>query len=123
MPGYFDLYLLPIPKKNMKAYRGMANVFGQVVREHGATEYREFVSTGAKTMPGCKGVEQILKPKKSEAMVFSVVGFKSKKHRDRVNQKVFEDPRMGKMMKKKPVFDMQRMYLSEFEAFVGFKNR
>jgi uncharacterized protein YbaA (DUF1428 family) len=123
MAGYVDLYLLPVPKKHLKAYRGMANLFGKVVRAHGATEYREFVASGAKPMPGCKGVEQILEPKKGEVMVFSVVGFKSKKHRDRVNQKVYEDTRMQKMMEKKPIFDMKRMYLSEFETFVGFKNR
>ena len=43
MKGYVDLYLLPIPKKNIKAYQKIANKFGQIVRDHGALNYREWV--------------------------------------------------------------------------------
>ena len=38
---YVDGYVLPVPKKNLQAYRRMAQKAGKVWREHGALEYRE----------------------------------------------------------------------------------
>jgi len=34
--GYVDIYLLPVPEKNLEAYRRQAATFGTVVKEHGA---------------------------------------------------------------------------------------
>jgi uncharacterized protein YbaA (DUF1428 family) len=127
MAGYVDLYLLPVPKKHMKTYRKMASVFGKVIKDQGALEYREFVASGAKPMHGIPGVDKLLKPKKGEVLVFSVAGFRNKKHRDKANAAMMNDPRMAKMMKKMekmgPVFDMKRMHLSEFETLIGFTHR
>jgi hypothetical protein len=33
--GYIDLYLLPVPKKNLAPYRRQATIFGSVAREYG----------------------------------------------------------------------------------------
>jgi uncharacterized protein YbaA (DUF1428 family) len=38
---YVDGYVLPVPKKNLTAYRRMALKAGKVWREHGALEVRE----------------------------------------------------------------------------------
>jgi uncharacterized protein YbaA (DUF1428 family) len=38
---YVDGFLLPVPKKNLQAYRRMAEKAGKIWREHGALEYRE----------------------------------------------------------------------------------
>src|SRR5262245_47879023 len=123
MAGYVDLYLLPVPRKKLKMYKGMAKTFEKVIRDHGALEYREFVASGAKPTMGIKGVESAIKPKKGEALVFAVAGFKSKKHRDRVNGKVMADTRLHKYMQMKMPFDMKRMLLSEFKTLVGFTSR
>ena len=40
---YVDGYVLPVPKKNLAAYRRMAQKAGKIWREHGALEYRECV--------------------------------------------------------------------------------
>ena len=40
--GYVDIYLLPIPDRNVATYREQATLFGQVAREYGALRYREF---------------------------------------------------------------------------------
>jgi len=38
---YVDGFLLPVPKKNLPAYRRMALAAGKIWREHGALEFRE----------------------------------------------------------------------------------
>jgi uncharacterized protein YbaA (DUF1428 family) len=40
---YVDGYVLPVPKKNLRAYRRMAQVGAKVWRKHGALEYFECV--------------------------------------------------------------------------------
>ena len=39
--AYVDGYLLPVPKKNLAAYKKMAAKAGKVWRELGAVDYRE----------------------------------------------------------------------------------
>jgi uncharacterized protein YbaA (DUF1428 family) len=46
---YVDGYVLPVPKKNLPAYRRMAAKAGKVWREHGALEFRECVGDDLKT--------------------------------------------------------------------------
>ena len=41
MARYVDGFLLPVPKKNMAAYKRMATTASRVWRDHGALEYRE----------------------------------------------------------------------------------
>jgi uncharacterized protein YbaA (DUF1428 family) len=118
MAGYVDVYALSVPRKNLAAYTKLAKTFAKVVKDHGVLEYREFVSAGEKPMKGVKPFDVLVKPKRGEVVVTSLVGFRNKAHRDRVNKAVFADPRMQAMMKQKPVFDMKRMYVGEFETFV-----
>ena len=41
MSKYVDGFVIPVPKKNLAAYRRVARIAGKVWREHGATEYIE----------------------------------------------------------------------------------
>ena len=41
---YVDGFIVPVPKKNLKAYRSMARKAGKIWREHGALEFRECVA-------------------------------------------------------------------------------
>jgi len=40
---YVDGFVLPVPKKNLNAYRRMAKAASKIWREYGALEYRECV--------------------------------------------------------------------------------
>jgi len=48
MSRYVDGFVLPVPKKNIAAYRRMAQKSGKVWREYGALEYIECVADDVK---------------------------------------------------------------------------
>ena len=57
--------------------------------------------------------------KEDEIVVFSWIVYKSREHRDAVNAKVMEDPRMKDMMDpKKMPFDGMRMFFGGFRSFL-----
>jgi uncharacterized protein YbaA (DUF1428 family) len=121
MGRYVDLYLLTVPRKNLAAYRKLAKRWGAIMADAGVLAYREFVASGAKPMKGMegmKGVDTLLKPKKGEVVIFSVVEFKSKAHHDATNERGWKDPRMQELMEMKPIFDMKSMRIGEFETLV-----
>jgi uncharacterized protein YbaA (DUF1428 family) len=116
---YVDGFLLPVPKKNVKRYRRIAQQAGKIWRQHGALEFRECVGDDLKPKMGMPFPRTVrLKP--SETVVFSWIVFKSRTHRDRVNAKVMKDPRMAKMMEKGPMpFDEKRMAYGGFKVLVN----
>jgi len=115
---YVDGYVLPVPKKNLLAYRRMAAKAGKVWREHGALEFRECVGEDLKTKK-IKSFPSLVKPKPGETVVFSWIVFKSRAHRDAVNAKVMKDPRLAEMMDMKSMpFDPKRMAYGGFEVMV-----
>ena len=119
MPNYVDGFILPIPKKNIEAYRRMARKAGKVWREHGALEYRECIADDVK--PGkWTSFPQSVKLKPDEVVWFSYIVYKSRSHRDRVNAKVMKDPRLAGMMNPKSMpFDGKRMIYGGFAPFLG----
>src|SRR5688572_30755221 len=119
MAGYVDLYMLPVPRRNLPAYRKLAKAWGKIMRDHGVLEYREFVAKDSTLMKGMPPVAKLVKPKRGEVTVSSVVGFRNKAHHDRVNGAAMKDPRMKALMESKPLFDMKRMHIGEFETFVA----
>src|SRR5262245_13218773 len=48
MPRYVDGFVIPVPKKNLDAYRRLAQKAGKIWREHGALEVRECVAEDVK---------------------------------------------------------------------------
>lgn len=111
---YVDAFLLPLPKKNVAAYRKMAQLGSRVWREHGALEYRECIGDDLKIPPTLSFLASA-QAKKNETVVFAYIVYKSRAHRDKVNKAVMADPRLAKLMTKKMPFDCLRM------AFGGFK--
>lgn len=111
--AYADGFVIPIPKKNVAAYRKMARLGRKVWLEHGALEYYECVGDDLTVPAMFAGFGKMAKLKKNETVVFAWIVYRSKAHRDRVNAKVMADPRM-KVPKSMP-FDHARM------AFGGFK--
>ena len=115
---YVDGFVLPVPKKNLKAYFAMAKKAGKVWHDHGALEYRECVGDDLKVKFGVSFVKTI-KPKPGETVVFSWIVYKSRAHRDRVNADVMKDPRLAKMMDPKAMpFDCKRMVYGGFKVMV-----
>ena len=107
--------MLPVPEKNLKAYRDMAQKAGKIWKEHGAVEYVEAIGEDLEVKFGLP-FTKLAKLKPGETIFFSFIIYKSRAHRDKVNAKVMKDPRMNKMMEKGPMpFDMKRM------AYGGFK--
>ena len=115
---YVDGYVVPVPKKNLAAYRRMAQKAGKVWRDHGALEYIECVADDVK--PGKQtSFPQSVKLKPQETVVFAYVVYKSRAHRDQVNAKVMKDPRLANMMDPKAMpFDAKRMFWGGFKVLV-----
>ena len=115
---YVDGYVLPVPKKNVAAYRRMAQKAGKVWRDHGALEYMECVADDVK--PGKHtSFPQSVTLKPGETVVFAYIVFTSRAHRDRVNAKVMKDPRQANMMDPKALpFDGKRMFWGGFKVLV-----
>ena len=80
MAHYVDGFVIPVPKRNVNAYRHMAQMAGKI-----------------KTKPG-------------ETVVFSWIVYKSRAHRDRVNAKVMKDPRIAKMPRVMPFDVKRMLY-------------
>jgi uncharacterized protein YbaA (DUF1428 family) len=116
---YVDGFVVPVPAKNLAAYRRMASMAGKIWRDHGALEYTECVADDVK--PGKRtSFPQSVKLKRGEKVVFSWVVYKSRKDRDRVNAKAMKDPRMAAMMNPKTMpFDGKRMFWGGFKVLVS----
>ncbi|MBN1205486.1 MAG: DUF1428 domain-containing protein [Myxococcaceae bacterium] len=115
---YVDGFVVPVPKKNLQAYRRMAQKAGKIWKEHGALEYIECIGDDVK--PGkLTSFPQSVKLKPDEIVVFSWIVYKSRAQRDRINKKVMADPRLASMMDPKSVpFDSKRMFYGGFKTLV-----
>ena len=114
--SYVDGFVLPVPEKNIAAYRKMARQAGKVWVEHGALEFVECV---ADDVPVGKTTDffRSVKCKKGETVVFSYIVYKNRRHRDAVLKKVFADPRINMDPKEMP-FDAKRMFWGGFKTIV-----
>jgi uncharacterized protein YbaA (DUF1428 family) len=115
---YVDGFVLPVPARNLAAYRRMASKAAKVWREHGALEYKECAADDVK--PGKRtSFPQSVKLKRGETVVFAWIVYKSRKHRDSVLKKVMQDPRITGMMDPKAMpFDSRRMIWGGFKVMV-----
>lgn len=116
--AYVDGFVLPLPKKNLDAYHEIASKCGAIWREHGALQFRECVAEDVK--PGkLTSFPQSVNLEPDETVIFSWIVYKSRAHRDEVNDKVMKDPRMAEMMKPEAMpFDGKRMIYGGFEMLV-----
>ena len=115
---YVDGYVLPVPKKNLQAYRRIAQKAGRIWREHGALEYRECAGDDLDVKWGVP-FPRMMKVKPGETVVFAWIVFKSRAHRDSVNAEVMKDPRLAAMMDPKSMpFDHKRMVYGGFKILV-----
>ncbi|MBT9597910.1 MAG: DUF1428 domain-containing protein [Vitreoscilla sp.] len=118
MSVYVDGFVVPVPLKDLAAYRRLARLAGKVWKEYGALQYTECVADDVK--PGkLTSFPQSVKLKEGETVVFSWITYKSRAQRDKINKQVMADPRLAKMMDpKKMPFDGKRMFWGGFKGIV-----
>ncbi|MEK6773548.1 MAG: DUF1428 domain-containing protein [Bdellovibrionota bacterium] len=116
--SYVDGYVIPIKKKNIKAYRKMATLGCKIWMEHGALDYYECI--GDDFAKWGWGFPKMCKLKTGETVIFAFIVYKSKVHRNKINAKVMKDPRM-KMDGVTMPFDMKRFSMAGFKTVVQAK--
>jgi uncharacterized protein YbaA (DUF1428 family) len=115
---YVDGFVIPVPEKNLAAYKKMATLASKVWIEHGALEYRECVAEDA-PVGKLTSFPRSVKLKPNETVIFAWIVYKSRAHRDRVNSKAMNDPRMQKIMDTIGIpFDGKRMIFGGFDMIV-----
>jgi len=118
MGKYVDGFVLPLPKKNVEAYKQFSEKAGKVWREYGALEYIACIGDDVK--PGkVTSFPQAVKLEPDETVVFAWIVYESREHRDRVNAAVMKDPRMANMDPKKMPFDGMRLVYGGFEILIS----
>ncbi|HTE42613.1 MAG TPA: DUF1428 family protein [Steroidobacteraceae bacterium] len=117
--SYVDGFVVPVPKKNVVAYRKLAKKTGKVWIDHGAVEYREFVADNV-PMGKLTSFPQSVKLKKDEVVVFAYIVYKSRRDRDRVNKLAMKDPRVVNIGPQSMPFDTKRMFWGGFKSIVEY---
>lgn len=113
---YVDGYLVPVPKKSLKAYLRLARLGAKLWKKHGALEYKECIGDDLKPKWGLP-FPKAVRVKPGETVVFSFVVFKSRAQRDRVNAAVMKEMQTQCPTLEMP-FDCKRMVYGGFEAVV-----
>jgi uncharacterized protein YbaA (DUF1428 family) len=115
---YVDGYVLPLPKRNLNAYRRMAQKGSKVWKKYGALDYKECIAEDISIQWGVP-FPKMIKVKPGETVVFSYIVFKSRAHRDSVNKKVMKEMMDDPSMNVNPMpFDVKRMVYSGFKVIV-----
>ena len=118
MTTYTDLFVVPVPNKNIETYRKDAEQLFAVWREHGALSGVELQADDAPKGTVTSFPRSVdLKP--DETVFVGIMTFRSRAHRDEVNAKAMKDPRMAGMNPKTMPFDAKRMFFGGFKPFVG----
>ena len=115
---YIDGFVIPVPAGNRDAYRDAAAKAAPIFRQYGATR---IVECWGDDLPDgdVTDFRGAVKAEGGETVVFSWIVFRSRAHRDRVNAKVMEDPRLADMMEPEDApFDAKRMIYGGFQIAV-----
>jgi PhnB protein len=119
MTAYTDLFVVPVPTKNIEAYRKQAEQFFAIWREHGALSCVEVEADDA---PAGKvtSFPQSVNLEPGETVFVGIMTYCSRAHRDEVSARAMQDPRMAGMMDPQSMpFDGKRMFFGGFKPFVG----
>jgi len=114
--AYVDGFVVPVPKKKLKAYLKMAKWGKRVWMKAGALDYKECEGDDLKVKFGMSFVK-LAKLKKGETVFFSFIVYKSRAHSDQVNKKVMKEMMASGMPTDMP-FDVKRMAYGGFKGLV-----
>jgi len=116
--SYVDGFVVPVPVKNLAAYRRLAKKAGKIWREFGALDYKEWIGDDV-PVGKLTSFPRSVKVKRGETVVFAWIVYKSRADRDRINAKVMKDPRLADMMDaKKMPFDGKRLIYGGFKLLI-----
>jgi uncharacterized protein YbaA (DUF1428 family) len=131
---YVDCYLVPVPRENKAAYKELARISADVVREHGALrvikcwldesgpEASSYHATEARLESENYGsFARAAGAREGETVVISYVEWPDKAARDAGMQKVTSDPRM-QFQDRSPVFDGRRLIAAGFKPMLDEEN-
>lgn len=114
---YVDGFLLPVPKGKIEEYRAIAKKSSEVWKDHGALDYRECVGDDVNPQFG-RSFADAAGAGPDDTVIFSYIVYNSREHRDEVNAKVMEDPRIANMPPESMPFDCSRMFYGGFKTIV-----
>ena len=117
--AYVDGFVIPVPKKNVKAYVKMAREGFRMWRKHGALDYKECVADDLEPAGMPAFFPKLARLKPGETLVFAYIVYKNRKHRDSVNKKVMKEMAVLGGPPKDMPFDMKRMAYAGFKVVVG----
>ncbi|MGK2877003.1 MAG: DUF1428 domain-containing protein [Solirubrobacterales bacterium] len=118
MAKYMDGFVVAVPRSKLDEHKKLARAGRKAWLEGDALDHREFV---ADDVPYGKETwfPRAVARRNSETVVFSWITYKSRAHRDRVNEKVMKEPKIIKLMEDAaPVFDASRMIWGGFSALI-----
>ncbi len=117
--SYVDGYVIPLPESNIYAYKEMAEKMGTIWMEHGALAYKECIADDIDSDMSNGTFRKAANSSDGETIIFAFVIYKSREHRDEVNQKVFQDPRVKESCDENNMpFEINRMIMGEFSVMV-----
>lgn len=119
MANYLDLMVQVVPKKNAKAYLKLSEKMGEFLLKHGAKSSHDYISDDENALKLSLGKAFKLKP--TEVLVVGTAGFKSRKHRDEVMDRVMADPKFQKYAKPPAFLDQKRGFFGGFETINALK--
>ena len=120
MAQYVDGFVIPVPKRKVKAYLRMAKMGAKMWKEHGALAYSECVAEDL-AVPFGMGFRRMARLKAGETVFFSWIVYRSRAHRDKVTAAVMKDPRMNDPSMTEGIpFDMKRFAMGGFEVMVAW---
>jgi len=109
--AYIDIFVVPVPKKKLKAYQAHAKKWARLWKKMGVLSYTESIADDVK--PGkLTSFPQSVLLKKDEVVAVGTMTFKSRKHRDTFWKKAMAMPEMS--MTDMP-FDGKRMFFGGFK--------
>jgi len=117
--SYVDGYIIPLPESNIDAYKELAEKMGVIWMEHGALAYKECIADDIDSEMSNGAFRKAANSSEGETVIFAFVVYKSREHRDEVNQKVFQDPRMKESCDENNMpFEINRMIMGGFDVMV-----
>ncbi len=117
MGKYVDGFLLPIKSENIDKYKEIAQMAGEIWKEHGAFEYIEAVGDDLEHEKMVSFVKSA-DAQEGETVIFAFIVFDSKEERDRINALVMADERLKEIMTCDKTFDYTRMAYGGFKTLV-----
>jgi len=115
---YVDGFVFTVQKSRIEEYKKLANAAAPVWKEHGALSYTECLIEDER-IEGVYSFLDMCDMKEGRTVAFAYITYRDRAHRDEVNAKVMQDPRLADMCDPKNMpFDFSTMAMGGFVPVV-----